>query len=87
MKATVKVIYMDHDNYMKYHKDIYDRRGLKFNPEFHDRMFRRSAMKKNIDGVDYWMCICHKNFEPKQYWDIAEKYGFPVYEEMEWCNI
>lgn len=86
MKQKVKVVYLDHDGYMNYQRDVYERRALKFNPEFHERMFRQ-ARKKTINGVEYWPYECHPEFQPRKYWDIAEKYGFPVIEEIEWINL
>lgn len=86
MKQNVKVIYLDHEGFIKFEKERHERLHTRFNIEWADRVWHR-AHKKTIDGVEYYAVECHPDFYPRHLWDIAEKYGFPVIEELEWINI
>lgn len=86
MKMNVKVIYLDHEGFIKFEKERHERNKRPFNQEWAERMWSK-AYKHKRDGVDYYTVECHPDFFNKALWSIAEKYGFPVIEELEWFNL
>ena len=87
MKKTVKSIYLDRYGYRDFIRDLRTIRGghVPTTPQI-DREWNR-APKKEVDGESYYVVICNTDFWAKDAQYIAERYGFAVWEEVEWFAI
>lgn len=83
MKKNLKVIYLDHDGYIKWYRDRWE-------AEFIDLHAEKSWNRKhkwNIDGIEYVQFIEHPDFDSKEVCNLARKYGYETIEEIEWTTL
>lgn len=87
MKKKVKTIYLDKYGYRDFIRDLKEKRSGHVPTVLQIDRDWNHAPKRKVDGIDYYAVTCHSDFWAKDAQAIAERYGFPVYEEMEWFTI